>query len=233
MNYLDLTIIYLTLGSPFGTHYFFNQRQQRKFALVKSVLVAIFWIPYATLLLLNKVKSKLNPMGPGQKTKDLSYSQKKLESYLLCENKQISLFEFREILERYTELTLITLSDNDEPSKHEIALYKLNGNKNPNVSALCLHRKNIKKLKLHQGQAQLDFLKTIKMLSVTPNLNTHEFFEDTLDYVSQIKDEKTITALYKIFNSTKQRKNTMSVLNWEKELWTEPKQRNEKLISIQ
>lgn len=232
MNYLDFFIIYLACGSPFGVYYFFNSRKQIKLAWLYSIAVVFVWIPYAFQLLHEKVTNKLQ-------TKTIDFEQieklqKEFENFLPVDKSIISLFELREVIERYSELTQIKSASNGIPAKHEKEIFKLHGNKNVEISAQCLNRRNRQRLLFHQNLAREDFLKTVKILSKT-NSEQKKLGRLSLEFVKILNDEETQTSLEKLFTTTPQTFKTSFVNILEKDLlWKQdqPKPSNAKPISM-
>ncbi len=233
MNYLDLLIIYLACGSPFGVYYYFNNRQYRSNTLIKSLTVTFVWIPYSLKLLHTKITDKLNNIDDSDATVRLFVLQKNFENVLPSNESEISLFEFREIIERYKELTLISLENNGTPAKHEKEIYRIYDKQNVELSAICLNRRNHNRLLIHQIQARKDFLKTIKTLLKT-KFERKKLGNQSLEFVRILNDEAAYTSIRALIDKSWQIDDPHAVTHLEKETWTiEPPQRSkEKSISM-
>jgi len=168
MNFLDFIIIYLTCGAPFGVEYFITHRVSSTHTrcLIKASLILIFWLPYSLNILwqftkkLNKSyvnfdnDKNLNVLNEN-KIQDV---QKKMESVSLKSNGKYSLFEFRDLVNRYKGLMLETQVENKTPGAAEREIFTVSKSNSVNVSAICLHRRNRNRLFFHQKRAQRDFL---------------------------------------------------------------------------
>lgn len=84
--------------------------------------------------------------------------QKKMESICLINKGKFSLFEFRNLLNRYIGLTLESQVENKLPGIQEKEIFTVSNSKSINISAICLHRRNRNRLLFHQRKAQKDFL---------------------------------------------------------------------------
>lgn len=233
MNYLDLIIIYLSCGSPLGVYYFFNNRQHDKTVWLKSVLITCLWIPYALTLLHKKVTKKLKNNTFYENDVYLSKLQKGFEDFLPENSLQLSLFELREILERYSELTLITFESNGIPAKHEKEIFLINGDLQNEIPSICLNRRNHKRLIFHQTQARIDFLKTLKIL-INSNSDLNKLEELSSEFAKALNDKTALTYIKDLFQTLSQTDKVSSVTLLENDLWKpiEPTQLNEKQISI-
>ncbi|MGI8669995.1 MAG: hypothetical protein ACR2J3_09160 [Aridibacter sp.] len=230
MNLQDIAIIYLACGSPFGVYYFLNKRQSGNNILLKSLLLTIFWIPFAFRLLNTKVTKKLkNNHLISRKEKKLFEMQKYFENFLPNDSKNISLFELRETVERYSGLTYVISGNNQNPASHEKEIFKFNGNKNIEISALCLNRRNRKKLNSHQTQAREDFLNLLKILFASDS-EQQKLGKHTLEFVKLLNDEKALVEIKRLINEVSQSFEESHVLQMEKDLWTSQKQKNAKQI---
>lgn len=231
MNILDLIIIYLSCGSPFGVYHFIYKKHNNRTAWLESLLVVLFWIPFAIYLLHTKITNKLNNENNLNNLEEISSIQKEFEDYLPTNNYQISLFELREVLERYKELTLVSSKMNGQPAKHEFEFFKINGTKNLEVPALCLHRRNHKKLLYHQNQARKDFLKTIEFL-LEKNAGNKKLGKISLGFAKILNDENAYLTLTKILDNLSQTLAKSNVKVREKDLWKRQEQSKEKEIAI-
>ncbi len=240
MKFSDLIIIYLACGSPFGVYYFFNSRNFEKFSWLKAILLVFVWIPYALGLLHRYITEKLIAKVPASafefdtdKKISLVKLQRKFEDFLPADKAIISRFELRETIERYSELTQIKAKSHGPPATHEYEIFKINGNKNVEISALCLNRRNRRRLLFHQKTAREDFLKALKLLTKA-NFDPEKLKELSQKFVEMLNDEMARTAVIEMFSSLLQNAEESSVRNLEKELWKalEQKHTNENQILI-
>lgn len=160
MTWLDFTIIYLTCGMPFAVFYFFQYRNEKSVWL-KSLLIILLWIPFAFRLFHSYITKRLINYEFDEKT-HLDSLQKKLENFFLEVKTDISLFEFRETIERYIGLTLECRNSCEEVSDKETEFYRISNHSNLKLGSRCLHRRNQNLLFHHQTLASRDFLKILK-----------------------------------------------------------------------
>lgn len=121
----------------------------------------MLWIPYSIRLFHAKVTSKLNFDKKLASDSEIESIQKEIEQSLFENDIKLSLFEFREVFERYVGLTLSRKQNNDQVGENETNVFRIAKHENVKLGSICLHRSNQFKLKYHQTLAQRDFLKVI------------------------------------------------------------------------
>jgi hypothetical protein len=158
MSLIDFTILYFACGSPFAVYYFLQNHDW-----LKSIIIWMLWIPYSFLLLQRKVTSKLNFDKNIASDSEIEVIQKEIEQIVFENNTKLSIFEFREIFERYVGLTLS--KKQNQIGENETEIFRVAKRENIKLGAICLHRRNQFKLKYHQTLARRDFLKIINELN--------------------------------------------------------------------
>jgi hypothetical protein len=156
MSLIDIIILYFTCGSPFAVYHFLQNRN-----LLKSSVIWMLWIPFSVRLLQTKVKSKLIFDKKNVSDSEIETVQREIEQIVFENNAKLSLFEFREVFERYTGLTLNTKQNNEQIGENETDIFRVANRENVKLGAICLHRRNQFKLKYHQTLARRDFFKII------------------------------------------------------------------------
>lgn len=201
MNLNDFIIIYLACGSPVGVWFYFNHKNSEN-VLPNSFLVFFFWIFFIARFFYKKFQTP-------DKTEIIRRFQKEIEKFL---PETISIFEFREISNRYIGLTLAEQSEN--LSTRENAFSARFNSQNKEISAICLQRRNRQKLKLHQICSRKDFLQTISEISEQID-QPIEFLMLNIKFVNNLNDieaENLITEYLQIHNDK-------AVNQGEQELW--------------
>lgn len=183
MTFTEFSIVYLSIGTPFGVYYFFNNRSGNpNFAFwLKTAGVVFFWCAYAALLSLRH-SQKITNTGAFSDSITENEIEKAARSLLASyseippNDKIFSFFEFRETVERYIGLTS-TLQPSTGEADYKNELFTIDGRKNQDLllANRCLQRKNLRRLKAHQIQAQSDFL------HIFENLNYQEFHGNNLE----------------------------------------------------
>lgn len=180
MTLYDLIIVYLALGAPIGVYYFLQNRNlsNKKFFLLKVILNFLFWIPLAvSLVSKNHFARSLFDIRNGKKVvPDLSKQakipqlRKLFEKQILRTGLPLSIYEFREIFERYVGLTLELKTPSDKITDCEKEFFSIVKNENQKLAEICLHRRNRHRLLYHQNLARQDFWKIIEIIFETsPN----------------------------------------------------------------
>lgn len=228
MNLTDFLIIYLACGAPFGVYYFLQNRT--KFVSSKLWLNTFFnfafWIPIAFRLLrenkfLNKSAAAKFDTEQGldaTQEKKLNLIQKQLEQILQKSSLKISIYEFRETIDRYIGLTFANKSHSRKGSLADKEFFRISENENVELAAICLYRRNQKRLSFHHIGARQDFLHFINHLS--------EFSSDkktignlAVEFVKILNDLEAQPALEKMFIQSSQTDKHFTVKQLEKDLW--------------
>jgi hypothetical protein len=160
MSLIDFTILYFACGSPFAVYYFLQNRN-----LLKAAIIWMLWIPYSIRLFHAKVTSRLIFDKKSASDSEIEVIQKEIEQIMFENVTKFSLFEFREVFERYVGLTLSNKQKNDQIGENETEVFRVAKRENVKLGAICLHRRNQFKLKYHQTLARRDFLKAINELN--------------------------------------------------------------------
>ncbi len=154
MSLIDFTILYFACGSPFAVYYFLQNRN-----FLKAAIIWMLWIPYSFRLFHAKVTSKLSFDKNFAADSEIEIIQKEIEQIVFENDIKLSLFEFREVFERYVGLTLS--NKQNQIGENETEIFRVAKHENVKLGAICLHRRNQFKLKYHQTLARRDFLKVI------------------------------------------------------------------------
>ena len=197
MTLLDALIIYFACGAPLGAYYFIKNRHDKSALWLKTILVTILWIPFSAKLLHRKFWTKVEKRKKdndhsinSQDIQLLAILKSDLEQFVPKEQSNISLFDFREMIERYAGLTIAIQSNNGLSVNHQHEIFRISQSNNIELSSLCFNRRNRQKLLVHQTQARMDFIETMKNLSVVykGNENLDEY---AIRFVSYLKDKET------------------------------------------
>ncbi len=206
MNSFDFLIIYLTCGAPLGVFYFLqNRKQQIGIRLwLKTFFTFVFWLPSGFQLLENKLRENF-PVGreifskTAKPETEISLFRKQFEDVLQKSSLQISIFEFREVFERYVGLTIAKDYSSGEITETEKEIFHVvNGGKNV-IGAICLNRRNLKRLTFHQTQARQDFFQIINRIAALSSDKSNfmklaaDFFRLLKDFEAQVKFDEALS----------------------------------------
>jgi hypothetical protein len=220
MNLVDLLIIYLTCGAPFGVYYFFQTRNYSASLklIFQSILIALFWIPYAIQLLHSFVTKRFRSnefAENNQMDSAINEIERKFAQILHEENSEISVYEFRETFERYQGLTKAAST---EVFETDAELYHITNHENKNLASEILSRRNRSRLNAHHILARKDFLRMIEKIDSTfsakKKIRTLAF-----DFVKILNDVEAQKQLHKIFENPTQSDNGFTVNEMENEVW--------------
>jgi hypothetical protein len=223
MNLSEFIIIYLACGAPFGVHYFLQNRRETDFSTIvlKSFLTVFVWIPYALRLLHSRITKELinkdfekNIAADADRQNKLDEIQKNIWQLAAEKNSAVSIFEFREIFERYVGLTLAMKENAAETPGVEI--FTVANHPDKNLGAKCLSRRNRSRLDFHQTLASRDFLKLLSRLQAN---DSEKLRLSAIEFVRILDDAETLRAVEKLFAGAAQRKQSRAVQEMEKEVW--------------
>jgi hypothetical protein len=210
MDFTEIIIVYLALGSPFGVYYYLQNH-----SIIKAVCVLLLWIPYAYTLSQGKVTNLLPNDEFVVNFKLVSIYKKLIEQYLSKNLPQFSIFETREVLERYIGLTL-SQKESNEIGKNETEIFQIAGSKNVKLGGICLHRRNQTKLNYHQTLARRDFL---KLLNECVHFEDNNKVYDSAIQIATILDDVETEKAIKNLQRFPQKYEPISVQTMENDLW--------------
>lgn len=230
MNLYDFLIIYLAAGAPLGVYYFLHERKRPDFKhlWIKTLLNFLFWAPFAVRLLRqNKISvdtfnnvfgEKSSPDADAEKI--IHSIRKRFEKIYLETGLDISIYEFREVLERYSGLTRAGQFEegNSQTARYDNEFFRIADHKNAELAAICLERRNRRRLSFHQTEARLDFLQLLSGLSDSGS-EKEILFRTAIEFVTELGDDAALDALKKMFEPEWQTKTVASVRNAETDLW--------------
>jgi hypothetical protein len=162
MDLLDVLIIYLACGAPFGMYQMMARRPvSTRNAAAFAALHLALWPFFATSALLNRIG---NAEASTQRLFDerIDRIRAEMESIAFSNSPVSSVFEFREVFYRYAGLTDAAKSASD-PVRHT-SIAELNRSGSSEVAAACIARRNREKLQLHQTESRIDFVDAISLL---------------------------------------------------------------------
>lgn len=201
MKISDFIIIYLACGAPFGVFYFLQHRRGKfSFLLyLKSIGLFFVWIPYASRLLHGFVTSRFQRFGSKVSAAEKLKNIEKQFSRLIFESdSNVSLYNFREVFDRYTGLTMAKNSAEKVPPKASEEIFRVALRQNTKLGAQCLHRRNLKRIELHQTCARQDFVNLVSQFD-NPISGTKQLKDLVFELSRILNDEKVFDDLCEIF----------------------------------
>ena len=219
MNFIDLLIIYLACGAPFGVYYFLHRYKEENSVRLwlKTLFVSLFWIYFAVIFFIDKFKNRFS-FVKSINEKRLLINQKRLEETLQKSSLNISLFDFRETLERYIGLTLAVKNELPEIARSEKEIFRISRAKNTELAAICIRRRNRKRLFTHHSQAREDFLAIIGKLFYSVSDKT-ALEAAAYEFVDLLSDSEARQKLKEKFAAGLQTEGISAVRLAENNLW--------------
>lgn len=223
MRLSDILIIYLACGAPCGVYFFLQHRNRVNTAhtYLKSFLLVFVWIPYALRLLHDFVTRHYESNRSENLFADrLDALQKQISRFINYPHSNISVFEFREIIERYAGLTAARLTDVESQSKTDEEIYRVALRENIKLGARCLRRRNRLLIERHQISARNDFLQLVSQIIRPLDGKEIENLEIlTSEFVKTLRDTETLNLLNKVFENNLQSATENSVKYLETKEW--------------
>ncbi len=232
MNLRDLFIIYLACGAPFGVYYFLQNRHasEPKLLFFKSLLRFVFWIPFAfqmvarTSFLTNLYNNSFDKSAEADAKKELAIEEirKFFENNFTLHEFSFSIFEFREIFERYVGLSLEALAENEEISPAETEIFRITNHSNKKLAEICLNRRNRKRLSFHQKLARRDFFEILDKF-IERSDNRHNLFESVAKLAALLGDVEAQKLTGELSKESLQTEALRNVKNTGDESWSTDK----------
>lgn len=226
MNFIELSVIYLACGAPFGVYYYFQQPETQKLwqrspeLWVKSLLVMLFWIPFAAKLLMDLLVKKFSQAANNQISSTNSSAinsfdnfEKKFAQMLLEENTDLSVFEFREVFQRYTGLTQEVFTKTQNNPVEINPFFEATNHENAQLATICLNRRNRLQLETHHKLARKDFLQLLEKLN-SFQIDNEKLSVIAFQFAKMIDDIEFSKEISQIFEGSKQTENSFAVNNW-------------------
>jgi len=242
MNLRDLFIIYLACGAPFGVYYFLQNRNhlETNILWLKSLLRFVFWIPFAVQMVARKslftnlyaYRFDKSANSDAKKEIEIEEIKKLFENAFAEKDLSLSIYEFREIFDRYVGLSVEIQTENEEFSQSETEIFRITNHSNKNLAEICLHRRNRKRLSFHQKLARRDFFEIFKRI-FDKSSEPQTLFDKASKLADLINDSEAKEILEKFSEESLQTQEKQNVRNLEKELWNSEKHKplTEKKIS--
>ena len=229
MNLRDLLIIYLACGAPFGVYYFLQNRnaQETKLLFFKSLLRFVLWIPFAfqmvarTSFLTNLYNFNFasSAEADAKKEREIEEIRKFFENILDRRKFSLSIYEFREIFERYVGLSLEALTSHGGISPAETEIFRITNHSNKKLAEVCLNRRNRKRLSFHQKLARRDFFEILNQF-VEKAENRQQLFRAVAKLADLLNDVEARTTIDQLFSESLQTEAPQNVKTTGDETWT-------------
>jgi len=184
MSYLDLAIIYLACGAPFGVYRALERTEQEPMRRFLSSSVAFLLWPGSVLVLLSGF-AKTAKRDPTELHRRVEDFRVQMESLMFGGRSTSSLFDFREVFYRYTGL-LEAVSTSPQVSQFEVQLDK----RCSPLQTVCLARRNRIRLDWHLDRARSDFLELVGR-----SFGSRDIHEIASRLVDMLNDTQAVSSL--------------------------------------
>ena len=172
MNIADLVIIYLAFGAPFAVYkYLQNRDADRRQRILGSLLTFFLWIPAAVQMGYRYLSNAYSGNAfVSQRNSDavdarLAVLRESIKSELILAGCNLTVHDIREILERYAGLSECDRDTWHLESDAFSHLFEAAGQTKHKLAAVCLARRNRRRLRRHHIQAGRDFVALFEQLA--------------------------------------------------------------------
>ncbi|HLM02481.1 MAG TPA: hypothetical protein VK400_15625 [Pyrinomonadaceae bacterium] len=139
--------------------------------------------------------------------KKLDEIEKRMLQILSAGKDAVSVFELREVIQRYAGLTLAA-GQRDEIGENEREVFRIVDHQNAELGAKCLHRRNRLRLGFHQRLASRDFL---RMLAKFSFFEAEKLRALALEFATLLDDGETRRAIENLFAATIDEKESLQI----------------------
>jgi hypothetical protein len=232
MTYFDATIIYLAIGSPLAVYYFLRGgREYSVRDLPMAVLAMLLWPIYTIWLAAysNGSGPSKSLHSPNYVTLDAATSQRvdkirQSMEKIVCERiPERSVFDFREVFERYVGLTG-AIGENEEAESNRFSHLTGGSVEGDRLNAICLNRRNHRLLEFHHIRARNDFLALAANIRKCGQEVAFDLL--TVELCSLIADQEAMETVQIESGQPWQTEKDSSVVKIEGEIWTAKPQRS-------
>lgn len=233
MSIADFIVIYLSCGAPVGVYYWLEKRTDLSAQKLwfGTLLRFFFWVPFigrlvAENLFVPSATVRSSPNTSSLQEKRIGAIQKQLETQFRCRRDRtdhhptgsaLSVYEFREILQRYTGLTLASEVRNRGGCGGN-DLFSLSGHPDAELGQICLNRRNRNHISFHQTKARRDFLRIIDQLTDMA-VDNGSLGHLALEFAMVLNDQKAFATLSQMFENIQQTGEKIHVKPAEEQLW--------------
>jgi hypothetical protein len=232
MNLRDLLIIYLAGGAPFGVYYFLQNRHrtETKILWLKTLFRFVCWIPFAlqmvarSSLLTNLYYKGFGKTGglDAQKGQEIEKIKKNFEKFLSESDFSRSIYEFREIFDRYVGLSVEIQNTDQEILPAEREIFRISEHTNKNLAEICLNRRNRQRLSFHQKLARRDFFEIFNQF-LRHSSESRPFIDQAVNLSCLLNDSEMRSWIEEFLSESLQTQNEKDVEKTEKEIWKSDK----------
>jgi hypothetical protein len=133
-----------------------------------------------------------------------------------------SIFEFREIFDRYVGLSSEVQAENLEISPAETEIFRITNHSNKKLAEICLNRRNRKRLSFHQKLARRDFFEILKKF-IDNSEKEENLFATVSKLAALLNDFEAQKIIENLSKETLQTIAPQNVKNTGNELWNSDK----------
>lgn len=225
MNPSEAAVIYFSIGAAVGAHYFFKAdriERRRRSVRAKVMTVVFFWPAYSIYAAFNSlIKEDLlgyfasAASSDSKNIAEIRCAQKNLEALLPGGSETNGLYAWREILDRYSGLSLADAVP-FEPQSFEFLQYARSPVQKTQV--ICLNRRNRERLTLHRNSARNEFLTSFAHLLTIAD-NPDKAGLAAVEFAKLLNDDEAAIRIEQLVADLKQTRLAMPVRELENRTW--------------
>ena len=166
MNIVDLLIIYLSIGAPFGAHAYISARKgPMRISAINAVIGTFVWpvTAFRWRVARKTFDAVANSIGQfREKTRDESEAESiRIEMEAAVNMSGAALADFREVFQRYVGLSQAPAGDDEASFAAHAELLAAAGLDRNFIAERCIERRNAQRLSYHLDRARHDLFASI------------------------------------------------------------------------
>lgn len=222
MQFIELLVIYFSIGAAFGTHRFFVLNSPPISRLLSALSHTVFWpvkaiSKFVVYLIPNRSKVSFANSPQTDSIADALIANKTREFDVLLRDyfSGAVLYAYKDVMARYTGITL-TISNFDHLIKYEILF--TGDQPVSDIQHRCLSRRNHLKLLRHRSDVRSEFVRMLSEL-MTLAEEPEKIFAMALELVVIIHDPEAVSPVNDVFEDVMQKRREIPVQQLENQSW--------------
>lgn len=204
MNIADYIVIYLALGAPLSVYSFLQNRDvETSRRIAWSIFTLLFWIPAAVRLARRSFTNAysgitfVSDVDLDADDADLAELREDLKSRLVRLEREQKRYpgDLTEAIDRYVGLGIASQARVQQTGDLSIDLFRAAGRSDEKLAAICLMRRNQRRIERHHTKARRDFLDLFENAGTKDPVEANNAIQAAIKLAALLKDRKTANAL--------------------------------------
>jgi hypothetical protein len=163
-----------------------------------------------------------SPESDAKKEIEIEEIKKGFENIFAKKTFSFSIYEFREIFDRYVGLSVEVQAETGEIQPAETEIFRVTNHNNKKLAEICLNRRNRKRLTFHQKLARRDFFEILYKL-IEHSEQPQNLFDKASRLAALVKDSEALKTIENQSQESLQTGRPQDVRNSGEEIWKSDK----------